>query len=35
MISAGAFAAVGAAATLWPLIQQMNPDASTQALASD
>lgn len=34
MISAGAFAAVGAAATLWPLIQQMNPDASTQALAS-
>jgi ubiquinol-cytochrome c reductase iron-sulfur subunit len=34
MISAGAFAAVGAAATLWPLIQQMNPDASTQAMAS-
>jgi ubiquinol-cytochrome c reductase iron-sulfur subunit len=34
MISAGSFAAVGAAATLWPLIQQMNPDASTQALAS-
>jgi ubiquinol-cytochrome c reductase iron-sulfur subunit len=26
--------AVGAAATLWPLIQQMNPDASTQALSS-
>jgi ubiquinol-cytochrome c reductase iron-sulfur subunit len=28
------FAGVGAAATLWPFIQQMNPDASTQALAS-
>lgn len=27
------FAGVGAAATLWPFIQQMNPDASTQALA--
>jgi ubiquinol-cytochrome c reductase iron-sulfur subunit len=34
MITAGSFAAVGAAASLWPLIQQMNPDASTQALAS-
>ena len=33
-IAAGGWAAVGAAATLWPLIQQMNPDASTQALAS-
>ena len=33
-IAAGSWAAVGAAATLWPLIQQMNPDASTQALAS-
>ena len=31
---AGSWAAVGAAATLWPLVQQMNPDASTQALAS-
>ena len=31
---AGAWAAVGAAATLWPLVQQMNPDASTQALAT-
>ena len=31
---AGAWAAVGAAATLWPLVQQMNPDATTQALAS-
>lgn len=34
VVAAGAFAAVGGAATLWPLIQQMNPDASTQALAS-
>jgi ubiquinol-cytochrome c reductase iron-sulfur subunit len=34
LVAAGSFAAVGAAATLWPLIQQMNPDASTQALAS-
>jgi len=34
MVAAGSFAAVGAAATLWPLIQQMNPDASTQALAT-
>jgi ubiquinol-cytochrome c reductase iron-sulfur subunit len=28
------FAAVGGAFALWPFIQQMNPDASTQALAS-
>jgi ubiquinol-cytochrome c reductase iron-sulfur subunit len=28
------FAGVGGAATLWPFIHQMNPDASTQALAS-
>ncbi len=34
MVAAGSWAAVGAAATLWPLVQQMNPDASTQALAS-
>ncbi|MBZ8131989.1 ubiquinol-cytochrome c reductase iron-sulfur subunit [Afifella sp. IM 167] len=34
IISAGAFAAVGAAATLWPFIDQMNPDASALALAS-
>ena len=33
-VAAGSWAAVGAAATLWPLIQQMNPDASTQALSS-
>ena len=34
VILASAFAGVGAAATLWPFIDQMNPDASTQALAS-
>jgi ubiquinol-cytochrome c reductase iron-sulfur subunit len=28
------FAGVGGAIALWPFIQQMNPDASTQALAS-
>ncbi|MBS0242531.1 MAG: ubiquinol-cytochrome c reductase iron-sulfur subunit [Proteobacteria bacterium] len=33
-VAATSWAAVGMAATLWPLIQQMNPDASTQALAS-
>jgi ubiquinol-cytochrome c reductase iron-sulfur subunit len=33
-VAATSWAAVGAAATLWPLVQQMNPDASTQALAS-
>ena len=33
-VAAGSWAAVGAAATLWPLVQQMNPDASTQALSS-
>jgi ubiquinol-cytochrome c reductase iron-sulfur subunit len=33
-VAATSWAAVGAAATLWPLITQMNPDASTQALAS-
>lgn len=33
-IATGAFAAVGAAATLWPFIDQMNPDAGVQALAS-
>ena len=30
----GAFAAVGAANVVWPLIDQMNPDASVKALAS-
>lgn len=34
MISAGAFAAVGAAAALWPFVDQMNPDASALSLAS-
>jgi ubiquinol-cytochrome c reductase iron-sulfur subunit len=34
VIAATAFAGVGAAVALWPFIHQMNPDASTQALAS-
>jgi ubiquinol-cytochrome c reductase iron-sulfur subunit len=34
VILAQAFAGVGAAVALWPFIDQMNPDASTQALAS-
>jgi len=34
VVAAQAFAGVGAAVTLWPFIQQMNPDASTQAQAS-
>ena len=34
VIAGNAFAAVGAAVTLWPFVQQMNPDASAQALAS-
>jgi ubiquinol-cytochrome c reductase iron-sulfur subunit len=33
-IATAAFAAVGTAAAVWPLISQMNPDASTLALAS-
>jgi len=33
-IATGSFAAVGAAATVWPLIDQMNPDAGVQALAA-
>ncbi|QPC44299.1 ubiquinol-cytochrome c reductase iron-sulfur subunit [Kaustia mangrovi] len=33
-IATGSFAAVGAAATLWPFIDQMNPDASVRALAA-
>jgi ubiquinol-cytochrome c reductase iron-sulfur subunit len=33
-IATGAFAAVGAASAAWPLIHQMNPDASVQALSS-
>jgi ubiquinol-cytochrome c reductase iron-sulfur subunit len=34
LIATGAFAAAGAVFTLWPLIDQMNPDASALALAS-
>jgi ubiquinol-cytochrome c reductase iron-sulfur subunit len=34
LIGAGAFAAIGGAAVLWPLLDQMNPDASTLSLAS-
>jgi ubiquinol-cytochrome c reductase iron-sulfur subunit len=33
-IATGAVAAVGGAMTVWPLINQMNPDASVKALAS-
>jgi ubiquinol-cytochrome c reductase iron-sulfur subunit len=33
-IATAAVGAVGAAATIWPLIHQMNPDASVLALAS-
>jgi ubiquinol-cytochrome c reductase iron-sulfur subunit len=33
-IATGAAAAVGVGAAIWPLISQMNPDASTLALAS-
>lgn len=33
-IATGAAAAVGAAAAIWPFIDQMNPDASVEALAS-
>ncbi|MGH6737402.1 MAG: ubiquinol-cytochrome c reductase iron-sulfur subunit [Methyloceanibacter sp.] len=34
LIAAGAFAAIGGAAVLWPLLDQMNPDASTLSLAT-
>ncbi len=33
-VATGAFAAIGGAAAIWPLIDQMNPDASVLALAS-
>jgi ubiquinol-cytochrome c reductase iron-sulfur subunit len=33
-VATGAVAAVGGAGILWPLISQMNPDASVKALAS-
>lgn len=34
ILATGAFAAIGAAAVVWPLVDQMNPDASALALAS-
>jgi len=34
MVAAGSFAAVGGACALWPLVDQMNPDASAKALAT-
>jgi ubiquinol-cytochrome c reductase iron-sulfur subunit len=34
LIGAGAFAAIGGAAMLWPLFDQMNPDASTLSLST-
>jgi ubiquinol-cytochrome c reductase iron-sulfur subunit len=34
ILAGGAFAAVGGALSLWPFIDQMNPDAGAQALAS-
>ena len=33
-VATGSVAAVGAAASIWPFIHQMNPDASVQALAA-
>jgi len=33
-LAASSFVAVGGAATLWPFIDQMNPDAGAQALSS-
>jgi ubiquinol-cytochrome c reductase iron-sulfur subunit len=33
-VAASAFAGIGAAAALWPLIDQMNPDASALSLAT-
>jgi ubiquinol-cytochrome c reductase iron-sulfur subunit len=34
LIAAGGFTAIGTAAVLWPLLDQMNPDASTLSLAT-
>ena len=34
VVAGGAFAAIGAASLVWPFIDQMNPDAGAQALAS-
>ncbi len=33
-IAAGSFAAIGGAAAMWPMIDQMNPDASALSLAT-
>ena len=33
-IATGAFAAIGAAAALWPVVDQWNPDATTLSTAS-
>ncbi len=33
-IAAGAVAAVGAAATIWPFVDQMNPAADTRAMST-
>ncbi len=33
-IAAGSFAAIGGAAAIWPMIDQMNPDASALSLAT-
>lgn len=34
VVAGNTFVAIGAAATMWPFIQQMNPDAGAQALSS-
>jgi ubiquinol-cytochrome c reductase iron-sulfur subunit len=34
LIAAGGFAAIGGAAALWPLLDQMNPDQSALSLAT-
>ena len=34
LIAAGGFAAIGAAAALWPLLDQMNPDQSALSIAT-
>jgi ubiquinol-cytochrome c reductase iron-sulfur subunit len=34
LIAAGGFTAIGTVAALWPLLDQMNPDASTRSLAT-
>ena len=34
VVAGNAFAAVGAAALIWPIVQAINPDASAKALAS-